>query len=43
MSTMFQSSEGCVGAFSFTVGGISESRHLTVGVISRVRLFKQNG
>ena len=32
-----------VGSFSFTVGGISESRHLTVGVISRLRLVKQNG
>ena len=28
---------------SFAVGGISESGHLTVGAISRLRLVKQNG
>ena len=36
-------SEAQIGSFSFTVGGISESRHPTVGVIPRLHLFKQNG
>ena len=34
---------GGIGPFSFAVGGISESGHLTVGAISRLRLVKQNG
>ena len=32
-----------LGSFSSSVGGISQSRHLTLGAISRARLFKQNG
>ena len=37
----FNSSVGaCIPIYR---GGISQSRHLTVGVLSRSRLFKQNG
>ena len=32
-----------LGSFNSPVGGISESRHLTLRVTSRLRLFKENG